>query len=525
MARTDCTERLTTGDRILRTDRIACVDLPALPLQLLLRDRPAWRGLPAAVVEEDHPQALLLWVNEPARRLGVLPGLRYAAALAVCRDLQAAPVPAERIAAAGESLHRHLLRHSPRVEPARHEPGVFWLDAGGLERVSGTPTHWAQRLWSGLHRAGFSVGVVVGWSRFGSYCLARVHRQAVVVPSPAREAAACRGVPLARLELDPRLRDDLLRLGLDTVGDLVALPPAGLAARFGPETRRLVELARGLRFDPLQPVLPPEPVRAAEVFDEAAETDAWRLLFVVKRLLHPLLGRLADQGQAVALLHLDLFLDDRTHTACRQTLRPAAPTLDAVLLMELVRLRLEAVDLSTGATHAAVELEPADAPPGVLELFRRQPRRDLAAALRAVARVRAELGDAAVVRAELAPGHLPEQAWRWQPVTELAAPRPARLPAGETPLVRRVLARPRPLLAGPADLVRTGPEQLVRAAAGPGGPAVERDEVRSHGPHLVSTGWWCGEERRAYHFVEAGEGAILWVYFSGGRWYLQGRVE
>ena len=140
MARTDCTERLVTADRIARTDRIACVDLPALPLQLLLRDHPAWRGLPAAVVAEDHPQALLLWVNEAARRLGVLPGQRYSAALSVCRDLQAAPVPTARIAAAVEALHRHLLRHSPRVEPARHEPGVFWLDAGGLERVSGTPT-------------------------------------------------------------------------------------------------------------------------------------------------------------------------------------------------------------------------------------------------------------------------------------------------------------------------------------------------------------------------------------------------
>ena len=91
--------------------------------------------------------------------------------------------------------------------------------------------------------------------------------------------------------------------------------------------------------------------------------------------------------------------------------------------------------------------------------------------------------------------------------------------------MRRVLAHPRPLLAGPPDLARTGPEQLLRAAAGPGGPVVMREEVRSHGPHLVSTGWWCGEERRVYHFIEDAGGAILWVNFAAGRWYLQGRVE
>ncbi len=525
MAPRDCPDGLVPANRIARTDRVACVDLPALPLQLLLRDHPEWRGRPATVVAEDQPQALLLWVNEPARSLGVLPGMRYAAALAVCRDLQAAPVPDARIAAATESLHRHLLRHSPRVEPARHEPGVFWLDAGGLERLAGSPSRWAHRLWRGLHRAGFAAGVVVGWSRFGSYCLARVHRQAVIVPSPAREAAACRGVPLARLDLDPRLRDDLRRLGLETVGDLVALPAAGLAARFGPETRRLVELARGLRFDPLQPVLPPEPVRAEQVFEEAPETDAWRLLFVVKRLLHPLLERLADRGEAVARLHLDLVLDDRDGTARRESLRPAAPTLDPMLLLELVRLRLETVDLTAGAARAALELEPADAPPGVLELFRRQPRRDPAAALRAVARLRAELGDAAVQRAELVPGHLPEAAWRWQPVTSLATPQPLRRAGGTTPLVRRALVRPRPLLNGPPDLVRTGGEQLLRAAAGPGGASFARDGVRSHGPHLVSTGWWGKEERRVYHFVEGGDGTVLWVFHAGGIWYLQGRVE
>ena len=57
-------------------DRLACVDLPAFPLQLLLRRHPEWRGYPTAVVAEDKPQGVILWVNESARRKGVLPGLR-----------------------------------------------------------------------------------------------------------------------------------------------------------------------------------------------------------------------------------------------------------------------------------------------------------------------------------------------------------------------------------------------------------------------------------------------------------------
>ena len=521
---------LRRASRIRQTARIACVDLPAFPLQLLLRQHPDWRGRPAAVVAEDNPQAPLLWVSESARRVGIRTGMRYATALACARDLQAATVSASRIAAATEALHRFLLKHSPRVEPAKHEPGVFWLDAGGLERTSGTPTEWAERLWRGLRDARFVGGVTVGYSRFGTYCLSRVHRKTAVITSPARETATCRRVPLDRLDLPPRIRDDLRKLALTTVGDLLELPVTGLAARFGPETADLVTLARGLRFDPLQPLTPDEPVRATEDL-EHAETDAWRLLFLVKRLLHPLLGRLADEQRAVALLHIDLRIDGlgRAATQRRETLRPAAPTLDVVLLTELVRLRLENLDLAAGAEQVAVELDAVPAPPGTLELFRRRQRRDLPAALRAVARVRAELGDQAVVRAELADGHLPEQAARWFPVTDLAAPTPQRPRAGDgpPPLVRRVLTHPRPLLSGPPDLARTHGEQLLRAAAGPGGPAVNPVGVRTSGPYLLSGGWWAGEQRRAYHYVEAAGGRMLWVYYDEAqkRWFLQGRVE
>jgi len=425
--RTDSTnnidlQALSRAGRICQTDRIACVDLPAFPLQLLLRRHPDWRGEPAAVVAEDNPQAPLLWVSESARGVGVLPGMRYVAGLALDSGLRAAPVSAERIEAAAEALHRHLLRYSPRVEPAAHEPGVFWLDAGGLERVGGTPEAWAERLWRGLRRARFVCGVTVGYSRFGTYCLSRIHRRTAVLPSLEQEQAACREVALARLDLPPRVRDDLAQLGVRTVRDLVELPVTGLASRFGAETASLVMLARGLRFDPLQPVMPAAPYRAEEHLDQP-ESDAWRLLFLVKRLIHPLLARLAQECQAVVQLHLDLTSE--THgpvQTVRESLRPAAPTLDVVLLTELVR---------------------------------------------------------------------------------------------------RLLARSRPLLSGPPDMLRTGGAALVRAAVGSGRVG------RADGPHLVSSGWWDREQRRAYHFVEADGGRLLWVYYDERerRWYLQGTVE
>ncbi len=492
MARMDCSERRD------HADRLACVDLPAWPLQILLRRQPAWREGAAAVTAEDSPQAPLLWVNEAAMRGGVLPGMRYATALSLDRSLRAGTVSPAEITAANTRLHRHLLRFSPRVEPAAHEPGVFWLDARGLVRLHGSLARWAERLQRRLVRAGFAVNVAVGFGRFGSYCLARTRAGVTIAATPADERRGLRDVPLARLRLDPRLRDDLRRLGVVTVGELIDLPAVGVGARFGEAAAALHRLARGDSFAPLQPQRPPEAPRTGELLDEP-ETDAWRLLFLIKRLLHPLLPPLADRGRAVSTLHLELKLADRAGTRRRETLEPAAPTLDAVLLLELVRLRLERLDLAAGIEQVTLTLADTVAPSGALDLFGQQRRRNLTAADRALARVRAELGDQAVVHAELQGAHRPEARFRWTPLTTLpaAAPRP-RGPR----LVRRLRWHPQPV-------------------------AAPRSEDLCGGPYLIAEGWWRGETRRIYLFAAARDGALHWLFYDPRqrRWYRQGGVE
>src|SRR5216684_3152621 len=113
--------------------RLACVDLPAFPLQLLLKRHPEWAAHPAAVVAEDKPQGLILWVNESARQLGVLPGLRYTAALSLTSGLRAVEVSSAEIGKAVTELTHRLMGFSPEVEPAAQEPGVFWLNGKGLK--------------------------------------------------------------------------------------------------------------------------------------------------------------------------------------------------------------------------------------------------------------------------------------------------------------------------------------------------------------------------------------------------------
>ncbi len=502
MVRTGCADRPAAPPPVL-PPRLACVDLPAWPLQLLLRRHPDWRDGPAAVVAEDDPQAPILWMDEAARALGILPGMRYAAALTLAHDLRAGVVSDGELVAAGARLHRHLRRYSPRVEASADEPGVFWLDARGLERLHGSPQQWAERLRRSLARWGLIVAVAVGFTRFGAYGLARASAGAgvLVIDTPVGELARLRTVSLARLGLDARLRDHLSRLGVRTVGGLCDLPEGAVGARFGEAAVRLHRLARDAVFSPLQPAIPAESEQASEVLDEP-EHDAWRLLFLVKRQLHPLLEHLADRLRAVTVLHLRLWLADRAGTRLDVRLAPAAPTLDAVLLLELARLRLEHLELAAGVERVDLRLDDTGATAASLDLFARQRRRDPDAAARALARVRAELGDQAVVRAELRQAHLPEGQTVWSPCDSLpAVARPARV-SGPPPLVRRLLAR-------------------AHATTTP------RADFAMGGPFLVTGGWWQGEVRRAYCFVRTGAGELRWVYHDRRRqrWMLQGRVE
>ncbi|HEX4461214.1 MAG TPA: DNA polymerase Y family protein, partial [Polyangia bacterium] len=452
-------------------DRLACVDLPSLPLQLLRRRHPDWATRPVAVVESDKPLAKLLWVNENARAAGVRVGQRYASALALCSSLRAGAVAPSEIATTIAALTEKLRALTPHIEPSTDEPGVFWLDAGGLDWLYPSLTSWAQRIRRLLADAdgggGFVAMVAVGFSRFGVYAAAK-RGGVVVFTSPDEEARVMRSVPLDRIGIAPDVRDRLAQLAVRTVGDFLALPPAGILKRFGPDAHRLHRLGAGALWAPLQPTPYVEPLVHTLELDDA-EANLESLLFLVKQALDPLLVKLATRGQALAEVTLTLTLDphggDRrgrgsgtldSHGGDRRArepgppekqdarvehIRPAAPTLDSAQLLNLVRLRLESLQLTTGVVRLATAATGVPASPEQLKMFAHKPRRDLAAAARAIARLRAALGEQAVVRARLCEGHLPEARFTWEPIDAVAPARPRPLPQIR-PVVRRIAARP-----------------------------------------------------------------------------------
>src|SRR5258706_4141291 len=407
---------------------LVCVDLRAFPLQLLLRRHPDWLGHPAAVVAEDKPQGLILWVNEAARQQGVLPGLRYAAGFSLASSLRAGEVSRAETKQAIADLTKRLICFTPEVEPAAEEPGVLWLNGSGLQHLYASPRQWASVIQQDLRAQGFSVNLAVGFTRFGSYAATKAKAGITIFCDSDEEQEAARAVPLSRLNLEPKFRDALFKLGIKTVGDLLTLPPGGLRERFGKAAHRLYRMAAGDLWTPLEPSTPQEPARQRLLLDDA-EADTTRLLFLLKQLLHPLLATLASRHQALCALWLSLLIDHGDWF--KESLRPAVPTLDAAQIVDLIRLRLESLQLATGVIEIELQAEACAATSEQLRLFDQSilsaakvPARDLDAANRALARLPAEFRDDAVVCAKLTDGHLPEARFICQPLSRGKLPEP-----------------------------------------------------------------------------------------------------
>lgn len=501
-----------------RPEVIACVNIPALPLQLLRKEHPEWLEFPMAVVDRDAPTGLILWVNQRAWSHCIRPGMHYGAALSLTSELRASTVESRTVEQALVECVQRLKEFSPAVEASTDHPGVLWLNASGLGHLYESLEAWARGIESGLEALGFTATLVVGFDRFAVGALAMARHKKSVMRSAEQERRVLMRVPLDRLNLDPGLLSAMHRLGVRRLGELLRLPRSKVAKRFGEVAERLYVEAHEGATVPVQAMqVRPEIERKVEL--GYPERNAMRLLARIQRELPGIVGELIAQDDLLAELRISLELEraagERVAGRMVDAIKPSTPTLDEALLLDLLRLKLESTPMRRGVTRLELSVVPTRARRRQMTLLAERPRRDLAAADRALARLRAELGEEAVGIVSVGDGHLPEARTVWTPIRNLRVASPESPPL--KPLIRRVSLPP--IVLPPR--ARNEPDGwLVRGPED--GPV-----VRSVGPQIISGGWWATEIHREYHFLETARGSLLWTFFDRRRrrWFLQGAIE
>jgi protein ImuB len=461
--------------------------------------------------------------NAAARARGVQPGHKRATALALVPDLHLAEAQPARDAALLQAVVHAALAFTPQV--CTEGLDTVLLEVQASLRCFGGAAALQQRLQAAWCALGLQVQLGVAPTPLAAAWLARWRPVPGLVSGPAPPALLAEHVrqlpalhrlldqaPLALLAArQPQAQATVLAaLGLQRLGELRALPRAGLARRLGPAVLDELDRAYGLRPDP-RPAL-----QAAAEFETRLELQARadhseQLLHAAALLLPRLVAWAAARQVRVAAFTLHLLHEARHRgagTPPRTALHVelAEPSLDQRHLLSLLQERLQrlvlpapTLDLHLHCRHTVA----GAAPNG--ELFPNRQSHALGLG-RLLERLRARLGDAQVLRPAPLADHRPEVANRLAPAQGPAAPVPAGalpVPTPGWPLQRPLWLLPEPLpLPEQADQPCWGGQPLRLLA----------------GPERVETGWWDqAPALRDYYVAQAASGALLWVFCS--RWW------
>ncbi|HEY3238996.1 MAG TPA: DNA polymerase Y family protein [Acidimicrobiia bacterium] len=536
-------------------ERMVCLWCPDWPVVTARRREPDLTGVAVAVLE----RGFVLSASTEARAGGVRRGLRKREAEARCPGLVTLPADPAAESRAFEVLAEAVEALAPKLVLER--PGLLFVPTRGPSRYHGGDAALAARLGAEAGAAGVpEVQVGVADGTFAARLAARraVPGEAVVVPpqgSPAFLAPWPVGVlnPGVRgvLGNTAELSSLLTRLGLRTLGDFAALPPASVLGRFGEAGLAAHRRARGEAEHPVATRVPAPELEVAHEFDPpTTRVDA--AVFAGRALAERLSAALAGDGLACTRVRVEA---ETEHGERLVRCWRAGDGLSPALLAERVRWQLEAwvggrpgvrgVPGDPGVRGVPGDPGTVEDATGGLSLLRLVPEEvvlagrsqlglwggDRAAAeraARALVRLQALLGPEVVTVPVLRGGRTPDERVAWVPFGEEAPPPPPSEPwpgAIPPPAPALVFRPPRPaelLDAGGRPVTVSGRGQAsaapgrLHSPALPGGGGVVEGWA---GPWLHDLRWWDppSRRRRALWQVKVAGGVACLVAVEGGR--------
>ncbi len=543
--------------------RILSLWFPHLGAERLLRGAIVAPDTPFAVVRETRQMQQIASLSAAARGAGLRPGQSLRDAQAICPGLVTRQHDPQAEALFLSVLRRWAGKFSPWV--AEEPPAGLVVDLTGCAHLFGGEAALLDQAVQECTDLGLTVQAGLADTRGAAWALARHAGQAAGSPrsgdditqearatrsraakrhprndgdgaaaqpgrppaiaAPGQTRQAIAPLPLVALRLSEDAVAGLSRLGLRQVGDLIGIPRAALARRFGRDVVRRLDQALGLEPEPVSPVGAPLHFAARLALPDpiGLETD---IMAGIDRLLPPLCARLAEKGRGARRLRLQLFRTDHTMHVIEIGLARASAEPDRI--RPLLAMKMAEVDAGFGIDRLRIEAhvsEPVHARQfaGHMDAARaasdRQARDTALDDL--IGRIGARVGLEAITRHHPGDSHIPEKGFQtlaaaWsQPCFDWPAPPVPR------PLV---LCRPEPVTAPdrpgpPPRAFRWRRQDFTLATA--------------TGPERIAPEWWLDEPEwrsgtRDYWRVETTTGARLWLYYAHGGamssgWFCQGQ--
>jgi protein ImuB len=479
---------------------------------------------------------LVVAVDAGAEQLGLRPGLALAQARAMHPQLVAIAEDADADARALAAIADACQRYTPLV--ALDPPDGLLLDIAGCAHLFGGEYALADDLHTRL--AGWrlhgriavadTIGAAWAGARYGPRVIpGRRESTSFVFPSEITDKLLAL-LPLTALRLDAEIVGALARVGLKHIGDILDLPRAPLAARFGAGLLLQLDRALGREREPLTPLRPVAPYLAEQRFAEpiAREED---VLAAIEKLAARLRRALEQRGDGARQIELALFrTDGEVRRLTVATSRPLRDPHDIrALFVERLAVLADSLDPGFGFDLARLSVLVAEPCPPQQTGFSDED--DGLALDRLVDRVSARLGRRRITRLVAPDSHIPELAAAALPAqSDIADPgwdafRRHRAAADLAPRPLRLLARPEPIEV--VAMVPEGPPLRFRWRR------ALHEVIAVEGPERIEGAWWSEGEvsgpARDYFRVEDKTGLRFWLFRAGlyrdtaaPAWFLHG---
>ncbi|MBU8894570.1 DNA polymerase Y family protein [Corallococcus sp. H22C18031201] len=496
--------------------------LVRFPVQRKVVESPELAGRPFVLVEEARGQRRVAFASTSALRAGARPGLTLTAACALEPALGNFPYRPEAETAALAALGEALLGLSPGFQLSA--PEGLWFDASAAHLVGGEEA-LGSRVLEVCAEQGYRGHVAVASESFTARALARHGARRVEVVAEGQSGRALS--PLSLSALESREAEAFSALGLSTLGQVAALPPAAVTARGGAAGARIQARCRGADDTPFVPAVLEEVLEERVVLDGPVESFE-PLQFALKTLLDRLGARLSGRGWAAVKLTFLLKLDPSGCLELPLTL--ARPTARAKLLLDLARHRLSELRVEHPVVEVAARVDEHGEDSGQQLSLGEVPEGD--AALEVVlSRLVTTLGDESLFSSALEAAFRPEAAHlprRFQPPEArrglgMDLGRPVESALGRDPVAWE---RPPRLLAQPACLEAELSSSGGMQAAWLNGR--RHGVTMMEGPERLDGEWWseAAFSRDYYRVFFEGLGPA-WVFRDArdGRYYLQGLFD
>ncbi|MFC3086031.1 Y-family DNA polymerase [Tabrizicola soli] len=478
--------------------RLLSIWFPRLASDVSLRRRPV-EGAFALTLRSGNTDHLHC-VNQAAFARGLRRGMALADARAVAPDISTRPADLAGEAAALSALRRWAGRYAPMVACDGSE-GLI-ADVSGVSHLFGGEEDLRADLHARLDRAGLVAASAIAGTRGAAHALSR--NGGGIIADGALAIGLGR-LPVSALRIDPETADELVRVGLTRISDIVALPRAPLARRFGAGLILRLDQALGVQPEPVSPEAETPHFGVRMTLPEAIGLQA-DVMAGLDRLLERLCAHLARHHQGARRMKLELRrVDGET---AQVSIGLARPMRDPLRIAGLFLKGVEEIDAGFGID--ALRLSALVTEPMAPEQIGEGPTvraEDALADL--VSRLGNRIGFDRVLRLQPADSLVPERSFLTVPVA-YSTPTPS--PARRGPSRPAFLFPPEPVSV--ASPPRPGhPPARFRWRRMP------LSTLRAVGPERISPEWWFDDPAwrtgiRDYWRIETQEGPRLWLFHT-----------